>query len=570
MGNDVKEEINAPRPPAGDGAGHNNNRRGGGRRGARNRWNNAAAGGTPAQQNNSKFKSRNKDIPEDVVFDNTGQNDAANFQHAVQGMANYLHTTYCAEVGEAIRMMKEVTITLPNPPTPKTDAAGNTVPISFADEFKWKQDYTDANSRLRMYTTSMPKAYIHIYNQCSTNLKNDLGTSSAWPAVNHSKNPVELLKLIQGLCCSFDSKTQSVMATIASQKLLFTYYQRDGVDNTAYHREFMAHVKTIETYGGIGAIGVVPTFVTQELKNMEVNGNCLDAANPSETELATAKATVRDEFLAGLMLSGANRDRYNALRYELANQYGFGNDLYPKTVDQCLTMLNRRKDAAPRTPRTPQPPRDPTPKPAEDEALVFAQGADKSKSSTDKKPRPDSKGSTSSSSMSASGKAMPKITKVYCKNCGKLGHMSTVCPDLKPPPAQIHAMTSGHDDASESSDDESVIILTQYDEALLAQASDHQPARRQINSDLLLLDSQSTVHLFSHPEHVTNIRQAQHPIRVHCNKGTLDTTEEANFGTTPVYFDSRGIANVLSLQTWPKISCYLRQFQSRGCIPGLD
>ncbi len=136
MGTDVKEKINAPRPPAGDGAGHNNNRRGGGCRGARNRWNNAAAGGTPAQQNNSKFKSRNKDIPEDVVFDNTGQIDAANFQHAVQGMANYLHATYCTEVGEAIWMMKEVMITLPNPPTPTTDAACNTVPISFADEFK--------------------------------------------------------------------------------------------------------------------------------------------------------------------------------------------------------------------------------------------------------------------------------------------------------------------------------------------------------------------------------------------------------------------------------------------------
>ena len=548
MVNDVKEENNSPRPPARDGAGNdnnnNNNNRRGGRRGARNRWNNATAGGTPTQNNAAKYKSRNKDIPDDVVFDNAGQNDAANFQHAVQGMANYLHTTYSAEVGDAIRLMKEVIITLPSPPAPTTDAAGNTVPISFGDEFKWKQDYTDANARLRMYTTSMPKAFIHIYNQCSTNLKNDLGTSSAWPSVNLSKNPVELLKLIQGLCCSFDSKTQSVMATIASQKLLFTYYQRDGIDNTTYHREFMAHVETIETYGGIGAIGIVPAFVTQELKKMETNGKCLDPASPSDHELAAAKATVRDEFLAGLMLSGANRDRYSALRNELANQYGFGNDLYPKTVDQCLTMLNRRKEAAPRANRPPQQQREPTPKPPDDEALVFAQGADTRKVSADKK---SSKGSTGSSSSSASGKSQQKITKVYCKLCGKLGHMSSVCPDIKPPPAQIHAMTSGHDDASDSSDDESVIILTQFDDALLAQTSDHTPDRRQINSDLLLLDSQSTVHLFSRPEHVTDIRQAQHPIRVHCNKGTLDTTEEANFGSTPVYFDSRGIANVLSL-----------------------
>ena len=37
------------------------------------------------------------------------------------------------------------------------------------------------------------------------------------------------------------------------------------------------------------------------------------------------------------------------------------------------------------------------------------------------------------------------------------------------------------------------------------------------------------------------------PIRVHCNKGTLATTKEADFGDTPVYFDARGNANILSL-----------------------
>ena len=111
---------------------------------------------------------------------------------------------------------------------------------------------------------------------------------------------------------------------------------------------------------------------------METAGKCLDHTAPSDAELAIAKATVRDEFLAGLMLSGANRDRFNTLQYELTNQYGFGNDLYPKTVDQCLTMLNRHKDAAPHQPRNAQHQhqhRDATPKP-DDEALVFTQGSD--------------------------------------------------------------------------------------------------------------------------------------------------------------------------------------------------
>jgi hypothetical protein len=55
------------------------------------------------------------------------------------------------------------------------------------------------------------------------------------------------------------------------------------------------------------------------------------------------------------------------------------------------------------------------------------------------------------------------------------------------------------------------------------------------------------VHLFSQSEHVSNIQPATNPIKVHCNKGTVDTTQEADFGDTLVYFDARGIANVLSL-----------------------
>ncbi len=75
-----------------------------------------------------------------------------------------------------------------------------------------------------------------------------------------------------------------------------------------YHRKFMAHVETIDTYGGVGAVGIVPAFVTQQLKAMHTNGLCSDPNNPSEVELTAARATVREEFIAGLMLSGANRD----------------------------------------------------------------------------------------------------------------------------------------------------------------------------------------------------------------------------------------------------------------------
>ena len=55
---------------------------------------------------------------------------------------------------------------------------------------------------------------------------------------------------------------------MASHKRLFTYYQRDTGDNHKYYQEFCAHVETLETYGGIGAVGVTPTLLAAKLKDL--------------------------------------------------------------------------------------------------------------------------------------------------------------------------------------------------------------------------------------------------------------------------------------------------------------
>ena len=133
--NNIKEE-NTPRVQGNDGGNNYNNRRGGRR--TRNRWNNATAGSTPLP--GIKFKSRNKDLPDDLTFNNTGPNDAANFQHALRGITDFLYTTYSADVADTIRTMKDVVITIPKPPTRRTDSAGNDIPVSPIDEYIWKED----------------------------------------------------------------------------------------------------------------------------------------------------------------------------------------------------------------------------------------------------------------------------------------------------------------------------------------------------------------------------------------------------------------------------------------------
>ena len=155
MKNEFKEEKNTAKLAEG-GEGGQQNRRGPNRRGAR-RWNNAAGGGGSPGQAAAKYPTCNKELPENLVFDKTGHNDAANFQRSLKGLTNFLHTTYSAEaeVAKAILKMQAVSITVDDQPPIKTDPTTNQpIPLASWEEYKWCQDYTEQSKKLKLYNTA--------------------------------------------------------------------------------------------------------------------------------------------------------------------------------------------------------------------------------------------------------------------------------------------------------------------------------------------------------------------------------------------------------------------------------
>ncbi len=90
----------------------------------------------------------------------------------------------------------------------------------------------------------------------------------------------------------------------------------------------------------MGVVGVVPTFLSAKIKELANAGQIINTVCPTDQEHALAVLAIQDEYLAALMLSGANRDRFDELRNDLKNQYGYGDDCYPKMVDTCLALLN--------------------------------------------------------------------------------------------------------------------------------------------------------------------------------------------------------------------------------------
>jgi hypothetical protein len=192
--------------------------------------------------------------------------------------------------------MSPIIITVP--PIPQgtkdpTNTMGKTIlPVTEVGLYLWKREYAKAQGCKDKYDENMAKAYIIVYHQCLPTLKNDLKDSDKFATIRQNQDVIALLKLVQSLCCSYNAETQGVMATVASHKCLFTHYQKNGVDNHTYHHELLAHVETIKTYSGVGAVGVVPTFLANKIKELANFGTILDAKNPTDAERAHAVSTV--------------------------------------------------------------------------------------------------------------------------------------------------------------------------------------------------------------------------------------------------------------------------------------
>jgi hypothetical protein len=82
----------------------------------------------------------------------------------------------------------------------------------------------------------------------------------------------------------------------------------------------------------------------------------------------------------------------------------------------------------------------------------------------------------------------------------------------------------------------------------------------------MFANSGSTCHQFINLALVDRLCPADKPITIHCNAGTTSTTTMADLGSTPVYLNESGIANVLSLNELGKKHRILYDSWDRGGV----
>ena len=104
------------------------------------------------------------------------------------------------------------------------------------------------------------------------------------------------------------------------------------MSNNTFLDKLKGLVERYEYHGG--EPGLQQARIDAQLEDIRADTN-----NPTVVEVAEAKATAREEYLAVLFIRISDPTRYGQLELDLENNHTHGADQYPATMERVYDML---------------------------------------------------------------------------------------------------------------------------------------------------------------------------------------------------------------------------------------
>ena len=355
--------------------------------------------------------------------------------------------------------------------------------------------------RVVKYDDNKHKLWSLIWGQCTMPVRSKLEARKDWNNLRMSKSPLSLKQAIQEIIFDHKDGQYPIASMYDSLKMLFTMKQEEKEGNTAFQKRFKNTKDIVETLFG-------PLVPNQYVKMV------IDTQKIPKDELDEKIHDIQEETMNRLMayiyLKGASPKKSTELLTDLGNDMAMGVEKYPKTLEEAVDVLHNF-----------------TPK-----ANKGKQGGGSQEKSTKGK---------GSGEDSESGKAFVQDGKkqsnqdIKCFRCGKRGHIAKNCtapaPVKQTTNTQVGEASGG---ASAGVNLHVQAVLSAYD-----QADDL--------SDKLLLDNQSTCHIWCRLDLLQNVHPAGRAMNLTTNAGVIEITtvgDIPNFGT--VWCDERCITNIIS------------------------
>jgi hypothetical protein len=230
-------------------------------------------------------------------------------------------------VAETVRTGREQIIELP--PTVNEDAAdAEDLKIIRAEEVK------SVAKRHQKLEESLKRGFATVYDQYSKDVQEKLKSTENWETTVRTQSLHKLIQTIERICVQFDDHNQEVFNLVQVLKALFLYTQGEREIVEEYGRNFRSFWDTVEAFGGLPGLhrGMLERLVKHATRVRNLD-------SPMPDEIAKIGHGANKVVKAALLISGADKRRFEKLKDELANNYLLGTDQYPNTFKKALRIL---------------------------------------------------------------------------------------------------------------------------------------------------------------------------------------------------------------------------------------
>jgi len=420
------------------------------------------------------------------------------------------------------------------------DEAENT---NYMRKLIWEKALKKAINKKEEVEEGNKKLFALLIGQCSPAMVTKLEGSPGYDALYAAQDGIGLLATIRGIMCGVEQHLQPTWSIVSLLFKFVTLHQKGYMSNSAYKDEFDSLVTTLEDYGGLP---VFPNLLAKKIEEMMADGRIKVEKGKEATieDKALAIAECKQEYLACMMLMGANHERFGVLKDGLYNDMVKGKDNYPKTPEACLDYMNNFK--GPRAPgRNHSGPR---------EELQYVQEGEKELKTN-------------------------KSGKSNCFHCNSTTHWVAACPLLTDEEkeqlladrkeqrrkkfgkkdGEQHYMQGAIVNGSSFFVDSSVFQddlepeATSEEEEQWNHLADYLKNKKEVLDEIfeILLDNCSTYNSCTDEDMLENVRQVHQYLIGRTNAGTTKTNHMGDFtdmgDDIPFWYDQGGMANVLSL-----------------------
>ena len=446
---------------------------------------------------------------------------------------------------------------------PVLDAEGNVklkqIDKSTFEGYKFDVEHKEWREKNTAYKKNKVTTCGIILNQCTKAVHTKLEAKVEWNEIR--MDPIKLMKAIKAITQDSEDEKYHMQSVLTLLKRVVNSHQLENESLSLYAKRFKTNVDLLETkFGKLNMEECCendPKYKTADVNTQE-----------------QMKKGAYDRFLALTFMKGSTSQKAKELGRKCNNEYNKGINSYPETVDQAHHMIHHH--ALEGTPQQPNKKK----QASEDggtQGAVFTEV--------------QLRGLTAGKD----GNVHPKVT---CHKCNKKGHYKNQCPAEGQTRQQGSANANAGSDATQGGGTQSqsgrqtsdqsqsgVSVITNEDGNTTEQGTTSANIRTGVNLSMLgspqsnrlvqeanttmkkaaklaasnmnleqkmrfwiLLDNQSTDHIFCNKAFLHDIRLSNETLELLSNGGKLTTSQTGQFEQFKerVWYHEKGVTNILS------------------------